>query len=123
MRVIYPAGKDALLRGQIDLMVDSIKAQLVGAYTYNDADADATDLTGLVGPAIPVSVTDVNNGTALCADLVFNNLSGAPVTGIVFYKDMEMLLAYTNQRADTTPINVTPTGVDVAFSFDFLIRI
>lgn len=123
MRVIYPVGKEALLRGQIDLMTDTIKAQLVGAYTYQPADADVDDLVDLVGAPLIVSVTDVAGGIALCADLVYVDLGGNTVTGIVFYQDAGPLIAYTNQRADTVPINVVPNGADVTFSFDFLLKI
>ena len=123
MRAIYPAGKEALLRGTVDLMVDTIKAQLVGVYTYNAADADATDLVGQIGAPLIVSVTSVTNGTASCEDLVWVALTGATVTGIVIYQDSGPLLAYTNQRADTTPVNVVPNGADVTFSFDYLLKI
>jgi hypothetical protein len=121
VRVIYPVGKEALLRGQIDLMADTIKAQLVGAYTIVD------DLVDLVGAPLIVSVTDVTGGVALCADLVYVDLTGNTVTGIVIYQDNTpdpgVLVAYTNQRADTVPINVVPDGGDVTFSFDFLLKI
>lgn len=128
MRVIYPSGKEALLRGQIDLMADTIKAQLVGAYTYNPAHVDTDDLTGLVGTALVVSVTDVAGGVALCADLVYDNLTGADVTGIAFYHQVDVdtpgtLLSFTDQRGDTTPLAVTPNGGDVTFSFNFLLKI
>jgi hypothetical protein len=123
VRVIYPVGKEALLRGQIDLMADTIKAQLVGAYTYNPADTIVDDLVDLVSVPLIVSVTDVAGGVALCADLVYVDLTGNTVTGIVIYQDAGPLIAYTNQRADTVPINVVPNGADVTFSFDFLLKI
>jgi hypothetical protein len=128
MRVIYPSAKEALLRGQIDLMTDTIKAQLVGAYTYNPTHVDTDDLTGLVGTALIVSVTDVANGVALCGDLVFDNLTGPAVTGIAFYHEVDVdtpgtLVSFTDQRGDTTPLAVTPNGGDVTFTFDFLLKI
>jgi hypothetical protein len=127
MRVIYPTGKEALLRGQIDLMTDTIKAQLVGAYTYDAADVTTGDLAGLVGSPVIVAVSSVTNGIALCADVVYNNLSGADVTGIVFYQDLTpdpgVLISFVDQRADTVPIHVVPNGGDVTFSFDFMIKI
>ena len=127
MRVIYPAAKEALLRGQFDLMADTIKAQLVGAYTYAADDVTTADLAGTVGSPVIVSVTSVTDGIALCADVVYNNLSGADVTGIVFFQDNTpdpgVLISYTDQRADTVPIHVVPNGADVTFSFDFMIKI
>jgi len=128
MRVIYPSAKTALLRGQIDLLADTVKAQLVGAgYTYNAAHDTTDDLTGTVGAALIVSVTDVTDGVALCADLVYVDLTGAEVTGIVFYQDNTpdpgVLLSYCDQRADTVPISVVPNGADVTFSFDYLMKI
>jgi hypothetical protein len=127
VRVIYPAAKEALLRGQFDLVTDTIKAQLVGAYTYAADDAITTDLAGTVGSPVIVSVTSVTDGVALCADVIYNNLSGADVTGIVFYQDNTpdpgVLISYTNQRTDTTPVHVVPNGGDVTFTFDFMIKI
>jgi hypothetical protein len=127
VRVLYPTGKQALLRGQIDLETDTIKAQLVGGYTYDGAHNDTSDLTGLVGTAVIVDVTDTTGGVALCADVVYSDLTGADVTGIVFYKDNApdpgTLLTFTDQRADTVPINVEPNGADVTFTFDFLLKI
>lgn len=125
MRAVYPSAKTAFLRGQVDLLADTIKAQLVGAYTYDPAHVDTDDLTGLVGTAVIVSVTDVANGVALCADLIYADLTGADVTGIAFYRDgiPGTLLSFTDQRGDTTPLAVTPNGGDVTFTFDYLLKI
>jgi hypothetical protein len=124
MRVIYPSGKDALLRGDVDMLADTIKVALVSGYVYDAADTVIADIGAIAAPGVIVSVTDVSGGRALCADVVFNNLSGANVIdGLIIYRDPDVLLGYCSQRADTTPVSVTPNGGDVTFSFDFLIKI
>ena len=124
MRVIYPAGKTALLRGQVDMMADTIRVALVAGYIYDPAHAVLGDIGPLAAPGAIVSVTDVIEGRAVCEDVTFVDLTGpAAITGLVVYRDPDVLLAFMDQRADTVPISVTPNGADVTFSFDHLVKI
>jgi hypothetical protein len=124
VRVIYPSGKTALLRGQVDLMVDTIKVALVAGYTYDDTDTTLADIGTLAAPGVIVSMTSVSNGQAVCADVTFTALTGSSdITGLVIYQDPDTLLAYVDGRADTVPISITPNGADVTFTFDYLIKI
>lgn len=124
MRAVYPAGKTALLKGEVDMLTDTIKVALVAGYVYDATDAVIADVGPLAAPGVITTVTDVTGGRALCADVVFNNLTGAAVIdGLVIYKDGGALLGYCSQRADTVPIGVTPNGGDVTFTFDFLIKV
>ena len=47
---IYPAAKDSFLKGEIDLIDDTIKIALVdtGTYTYNAAHDFYNDLSGVM---------------------------------------------------------------------------
>lgn len=124
MRIIYPTGKTALLRGQVDLLADTIKLVPVAGYTYDETDAVLADVGALAAAPVIVSVTNVSAGQAICDDVTFPALAGsADVTGLIIYQDPNRLLAYVDQRADTVPIGVTPTGGDVTFSFDYLLKI
>ena len=124
MRVIYPSGKEALLRGDVHMLTDTIKVALTSGYTYDATDTVIADVGTLAAPGVIVSMLAVTGGKATCQDVVFNSLSGSNVIdGLVIFKDPDVLLGFCNQRADTTPVNVTPNGGDVTFSFDFLIKI
>jgi hypothetical protein len=126
VRVIYPAGKELLLRGGVDFMVDTIKVAMVGTYTYDATDTTIADVAGIIGTAQIVSVNAVTGGVVTIDDVIFADVGGiAHVTGLVAYRDGTPfpLLAYANQRADTIPIDVAPTGGDITFSFDHLMKI
>jgi hypothetical protein len=124
VRVIYPAGKTALLRGQVDMLTDTIRVALVSGYVYDAAHATLADVGPLAAPGTIASITDVIEGRAVCEDITYPDLAGAGViNGLVVYRDPDVLLAFMDQRADTVPIAVTPNGGDVTFSFDYLIKI
>ena len=125
MRVVYPAAKEAFLRGDIDMMADTIRLQLVGAYIYDAADLIISDITGAIGSSVIAAVTDVADGIAQCNDVTFPDVGGTDhVTGIVtFHDNTGTLIAYTDQRADTVPLDVTPNGGDITLSFNYLVKI
>lgn len=126
MRVLYPSGKTALLRGQMDLEVDTFKAQLCGPGAFDPADVNALDVTGLIGPAVTLSGIDVLDGVARVNDVTFPDVGGTThVTGVIVFQDGDPapLLCFTDQRADTVPLNVTPTGGDITLTFDYLVKL
>lgn len=124
MRAVYPAGKEAFLSGTVAMMADTIKVALVGGYTYDPADAVIADVTGVIGSEI-ASVTSVDGGVALVGDVTFPSVGGtAHVTGIVTYHDNTgTLIAFTDQRADTIPLDITPNGGDITLSFPYLVKL
>lgn len=126
MRAIYPAGKELLLQGGVDFMADTIKVAMVGAYTFDSTDTNLADVAGIIGTAQIVAVNAVTGGVVTVDDVVFPDVTGtAHVTGVITYRDVTPfpLIAYTSQRADTVPIDVTPTGGDITFSFNYLLKI
>lgn len=126
MRAIYPAGKELLLRGDVDLVTDTIKVALVGTYTYDATDTGLADVTGIIGTAQIVSVNAITGGVVTIDDVTFADVGGTDhVTGVITYRDGTPfpLLAYASQRADTVPIDVTPTGGDITLSFNYLLKI
>jgi hypothetical protein len=111
----------------MDLEVDTFKAQLVTGTTFFDpADVNLADVTGLIGTAVTLTGITVTDGVATAADVVFPDVGGTdPIQGVIVFRDGSPapLLAYMNQRRDTVPIDVTPTGGDVTLTFDYLVKI
>lgn len=126
MRVLYPSAKTALLRGQMDLEVDTFRAQLVGPGAFDPADVNVADLSGLIGPAVTLTGIDVTDGVARVNDITFPDIGGAThVTGVVVFKEGSPapLLSFTDQRADTVPLDIEPTGGDITLTFDYLVKL
>jgi len=121
VRAVYPIAKHDLLAGAINMLTDTVKCALV-ADDYNPADLSIADVT--VVATTNVSVTDItDDGQVLCNDITFASVSGSPVTGVVTYIDGGPLVGYTNQRADTVPIDITPNGGDITLSFPYLVKL
>jgi len=122
VRAIYPAGKTAFLRGQVDMVTDTIRAQLVSS-AYDPNDTVITDVAGHVGVSVVLSGVTVTNGVADGDDIVFPDVTGEPVKAVVLYKDGGTLISYADQRADTLPIDITPNGGDITMTFQYLVKI
>lgn len=124
MKAIYTTAKTALLLAQFDLEADAYMAQLVGGYIYDPTHATTADLDGQIAPAAAVTGITVAAGVARCDDVNFDSVAGPdPITGVVIHRSTGELLSYCSQRADTVPLNITPTGDDLTFSFDYLVKI
>lgn len=124
MRNIYPAAKTAFLRGQVDLVTDTIKAQLTTGGTYDANDAAIGDVAGLLGSPVIITGITVTNGIADGDDIVFPDVGGAAhVTGVVLFKDGGTLISFCDQRADTVPLDITPNGGDITMTFQYLVRL
>lgn len=130
MSAVYPAGKDGFLRGQVDLLVDTIKVVLLGDYTYDPADAVLSDLTATIGSAVQVAVASVADGIAIANDITFASVAaGATVRGLAVYRDAgtaesSLLLAHLDRRADSTPIAIVTNGGDISFTFtNYLVKL
>ena len=125
MKPLFPSAKEALLRGQMDLLVDTFKLAMVSGYTYDDTDALLADVIEVVGTPEVITVTNVSGGVAIVDDIVFPDVTGTdPITGLIAYQDgSTALLCYVDQRADTVPLGIVPNGGDLTFSFDHLVKI
>lgn len=127
----YMAGRNAVLAGDIDFDADTIHVALTGpSYTFDDTDVHLADVAGLRSDAHRiVTVTAISNGRVQVADVVFPDVSGTDhVTGLVVYHytgdpDTGTLIAAVTTRADTIPLDVTPNGGDLTFSFNYLVKI
>lgn len=131
MSLWYSAGRSALLAGDIDFDADTIALALVGPdYVFDDTQTHLSEVAGLLAvPHVIASVTTINAGRVLVADVVFPNIGGAThVTGLVVYRnsgdpDTSVLIAAVTTRADTVPLDIAPNGGDITFSFNYLVKV
>lgn len=132
MSGIYVTARNAMLIGQLDVVTDALMAQLVGApFVYSENDTDLTAISGRIGTPMPVSITEVTNGEAHCAPVLFPSVpDGVSVSGVLTYRAGvddagSMLIGFADRRADAVPLNPLPgTGGDLLFDFvDYLLKI
>lgn len=122
--VLYPSAKKAILDGDIDLLVDTIRAVLIdtGTYTFSSAHDFYNDLAGVVGTESGAFASKTTTGgTFDAADITFTAVSGATVEAIVIFKDTgtasaDPLIAYIDSASSGLP--VTPNGGDIVISWN-----
>lgn len=115
---IYPAFKQALLNGSVDLTTVTVRAVLIdtGTYTYNSAHDFYNDLSGVVGTeSAALSSKTITNGVFDAADITFTAVSGATAEAIVLFVDTgnvatDRLICYIDAG---TGLPVTPNGGDI----------
>lgn len=115
---IYPAFKQALLNGSVDLTTAVVRAVLIdtGTYTYNSAHDFYNDLSGVVGTeSAALSSKTITNGVFDAADITFTAVSGATAEAIVLFVDTgnvatDRLICYIDAG---TGLPVTPNGGDI----------
>jgi hypothetical protein len=123
MSVLYPKAKEALLKADIDLENDTIRAVLIdtGTYTYNAAHDFYNDLSGVVGTESAAFTTKTfTNGVFDADNITFTAVSGATVEAVVIFKDTgnvttDALIAYVDSATSGLP--VTPNSGDVVVSW------
>lgn len=120
----YPSGLAAVLSGDVDVLVDTIKVALVSAtYVYSSAHDFYNDVTGVVGTPVALAGKAVSGGELSADDTVFVAVgSGSTVTGLVVYRDSGVagtsaLLGYICRQADTVPISRATTGGDITIAW------
>ena len=87
---IYPKAKESFLKGEIDLVDDTIKVALVdtGTYTYNVAHDFYNDLSGVLGTPVALASKTVTSGVFDAADATFSTpTAGTSIEALVIYKD------------------------------------
>lgn len=120
---IYPKAKEALLKADIDLENDTIRAVLIdtGTYTYSSAHDFYNDLSGVVGTeSSAFSSKTFTNGVFDAADITFSAVTGATVEAIVIFKDTgntatDALIAFIDTG---TGLPVTPNGGDISVAWN-----
>lgn len=115
---IYPAFKQALLNGSVDLTTVAVRGVLIdtGTYTYNSAHAFYSDLSGVVGTeSAALASKTITNGVFDAADISFTAVTGSTAEAIVLFVDTgnvstDRLICYIDSG---TGLPVTPNGGDI----------
>lgn len=129
MSAVYPSAKEAYVAGDVAMMVDTIKVQMVGAYAYDPTHQWFDDLTDPIDAPALVVVTDDEGGIVMVNPVTFPAVTdGAHITGLVAYRDSgdpatSHLLVHIDRRTDTMPVATDGTGGDLRFSFDYLLHL
>lgn len=120
---LYPIAKKAFLDGDIDLLVDTIRAVLIdtATYTYSAAHDFYNDLSGVVGTESGAFASKTTTGGVFdAADITFTAVTGATVEAIVIFQDTgnvatDKLIAFIDSAVSGLP--ATPNGGDIVVSF------
>lgn len=120
---IYPAARDALLRGDIDFDFDTFRATTT-AEPYDPTDVHVTDVT-TTAFAVDLAISGVADGQVSAEAVTFPTLTGPTVVAlVVFQVPSNLLIAYISRRIDAVPISVMPDGGAVTFEFpDYLVKL
>ncbi len=115
----YPSGLKAILDGDIDLLVDTIKIALIdtGTYSYSSAHDFYNDVTGVVGTPGTLDSKTTTGGVFDAADEVFTGVSGNSIEAVIIYKDTGV--------SSTSPLicfidglSLTPNGGNITAVFN-----
>ena len=116
---LYDEGRNAFLKGDVDVLVDTIKiALLLTTYTPDLALHDFWDdvSASQVGSSITLGTKDATDGVFNAADATFPTVTGGEASYICIYKDTgtpatSALIALLD--TDVTGLPVTPNGGDI----------
>lgn len=121
---MYVKGIEALMKGEIDLIDDTIKVLLVDAadYTVNLSTHDFLDdvAAGSRVATATLGTKAVTGGAFDAADVTFSAVTGDPSEALVIYKDTGVegtspLIMYIDTA---TGLGVTPNGGDITVTWD-----
>ena len=115
---IYPAFKQALLNGSVDLTTAVVRAVLIdtGTYTYSASHDFYNDLSGVVGTeSAALTSKTITNGVFDAADVTFSAVTGNTVEAVVLFVDTgnvatDRLICFLDQG---TGLPVSPNGGDI----------
>lgn len=117
---LYGLGRQAFLEGDIDWVVDNIKAVLVDTADYTvsidvDDNLDDIALVGRVATSSNFAGKSATLGVADANDITFSAVTGDPSEALVIYKDTGVastskLIAYIDTA---TGLPATPNGGNI----------
>lgn len=118
---IYPKGRQAFARGEIDWDSDNIKLLLVDAtYTFDPAHDFHADVSGTAIVATSGNLTGKDSTDGICdaADVVVATVSGDVITQVIVYRDSgssatSQLILFFDSTAASVLISLTPDGTGV----------
>lgn len=127
---VYPVARNALLRGDVDMLTDTISCVITGpAFVYDPNDAFLSDTVGTLVIPVPVAITDIVAGEVKADPVTFASVGdGVEVTGILTFQtgpapESSLLLCWADRRADAVPLDIIGNGGDLTFQFDYLLKI
>src|SRR5512141_1322519 len=104
----FLAARDAFGEGTLSWTDDDIRAQLVsGAYVFDEA---SQRLSNTVGDSVPVTGRTMANGWARAAQMLFRQVKGPVVKGVVFYRNDGLLIMHCDNVQD---FPMQPNGGDI----------
>jgi len=121
---MYVKGIEALMKGEIDLIDDTIKVTLVDTadYTVNLSTHDFIDdvPSGARVATATLGTKSVTGGAFDAADVTFSAVTGDPSEALVIWKDTTTestspLIMYIDTA---TGLGVTPNGGDITVTWD-----
>lgn len=122
---VYPIGKKAILDGDVDFLVDTIKIVLCdNSITYNAAHDFLNDITvgDRVATSAALSSKTTTGGAFDAADVTFTSLTGSTVTSWILFKDTgteatSQLIAFFDTVSGGGALSFTPNGGNFTLSF------
>lgn len=122
--LLFPKFKEALLKADVDLENDTVKAVLVDTndYTYSAAHEFLSSVPGgaIVGTAVALSGKTFTNGTFDASDVTLTSVSGDQSEAVLIYQDTGV--AGTSRLIglyDTaTGLPVTPGGGNILITWN-----
>lgn len=121
---LYVKGIEALMKGEIDLLNDTIKVTLVDAadYTVNLSTHDFIDdvPAGARVATATLGTKAVTGGAFSAPNVTFSSVTGDPSEALVIWMDTETegtspLIMYIDTA---TGLGVTPNGGDITVTWD-----
>lgn len=118
--VLYPTGKKAFLDGDIDMLVDTIKAVIVStAYTYSAAHDFYDDISAsAICTPVTLSNKTTTGGVFDADDITPNDVNGN-IGAIVIYKDTgvagtSQLIAHIDNMPEL-PASISPGSCPITW--------
>ena len=124
MSGLYTAFKNDLMKANINLETVNVSAALIddASYTFADTHLTLDDIppTAIVGTPLQLTNTSVVEDRFVADDLLFTNVNGNTIEGVLFYIDTGVpstsrLMLYANN--DGT-FSATPAGVNINIIFN-----
>lgn len=129
---VYPSAVYQFERGNIDVLTDTLKAQLVTAsYVYSAAHDNFNDVAaGRVDAPVALTIDSINDGTVQLVDpVVFASVdAGSTVAGVVIFRDSgtessSALIAYIDEGRDRVPLSIVTNGGDITLTWTRLFKL
>ena len=121
---LYPLGLKAILDGDVDFLVDTIKIMLLdtnAAYSATDDFLDDVD-TDAVATSGALAGKSTTAGAFDATDVTFAALTGSACEAWVLFKDTgvnttSQLILWMDTKADTSAFSYTPNSSDLIIQF------